>query len=118
MKTSRILLAGILLGAAVLSQAAAAQGEARRIEITARRFAFEPAEITLKKNEPVVLVIRSADVGHGLRCRELNLDLKVNKGATTEARFTPDKTGAFAAHCSVFCGSGHGQMILTIRVVE
>ena len=89
-----------------------------RIEITARRFAYSPAEITLKKGEPVVLVIKSADVAHGLHCGELNLDIKINKGAASEARFTPDKAGTFLAHCAVFCGSGHGQMTLTIRVVD
>ena len=89
-----------------------------RIEITARRFAYAPAEITLKKGQPVVLVLKSADVAHGLHCGELKLDIKINKGAASEARFTPDKAGTFLAHCAVFCGSGHGQMTLTIRVVD
>lgn len=91
---------------------------ATRIEITARRFQFAPAEITLKRGELAVLVVRSSDVAHGLRCRELNLDMTIGKGAATEARITPDKVGTFVAHCAVFCGSGHGQMILLIHVVE
>lgn len=111
-------LAGILLGAAILSQPSAAQTAPRQIEVTARRFAFEPAEITIKKGEPVVLMLKSGDVANGIRCRELNIDLKVNKGGTTEAHFTPDKVGNFVAHCAVFCGSGHGQMAITIHVVE
>ena len=44
-----------------------AQAAPRRIEVTARQFAFAPGEITLKKGQPVVLVLKSQDVGHGLR---------------------------------------------------
>jgi cytochrome c oxidase subunit II len=90
----------------------------RRVEITAKRFAFDPAEITLRRGEPVVLVLKSADVAHGLRFRELNLNLKVGAGATAEAQFTPEETGNFVGHCSVFCGRGHGSMILKMHVTE
>jgi cytochrome c oxidase subunit 2 len=72
----------------------------------------------LKKGQPVVLIVKSLDVAHGLRVRELNIDLKVKKGASSEVQFTPEKTGDFVGHCSVFCGSGHGSMKLTIHVVE
>jgi cytochrome c oxidase subunit II len=89
----------------------------RHIEVTAKRFAFEPAEITLKKGEAVDFVLTSSDVAHGIRIRELNLDLRTGKGKTAEATFTPTTTGTFVGHCSVFCGSGHGQMTLTIHVV-
>ncbi len=108
----------IVIGNSVAVHASDAKAAPNRIEITAKRFAFAPAEITLKKGEPAVLVLKSADVTHGLRCRELNLDIKSDKGAGTEVHITPDKTGIFIGHCAVFCGSGHGQMILTIRVVE
>src|SRR5665213_1856321 len=112
------ILSCIVVCTAALGHASDVPTTPNRIEITARRFAYVPAEITLKKGQPVVLVLMSADVAHGLRCRELNLDLKIKKGAATEASFTPDRAGIFFAHCAVFCGSGHGQMTLTIRVVE
>ena len=89
----------------------------RRVEVSAKRFAFEPAEITLKKGEAVDLVLTSSDVPHGVRIRELNLDLRAGKGKTADATLTPTATGTFVGHCSVFCGSGHGQMTLTIHVV-
>ncbi len=98
--------------------AVAAQTEAKTITITARRSTYEPAEITLKKGQPVVLIVKSLDVAHGLRLQELNIDLKVKKGGSSEVQFTPGKTGEFVGHCSVFCGSGHGSMKLTIHVVE
>lgn len=89
----------------------------RRVQIVARRFAFEPAEITVKRGESLELKLTSADVAHGLRIRELKIDLHASKGKTAAATFTPDKPGSFVGHCSVFCGAGHGQMTFTIHVV-
>jgi len=95
-----------------------AQGEPKRVEVTATRFNFSPAEITLKKGEPVVLVLKSTDTAHGLRFRELHVDMNVRAGSSTEVKFTPDKAGDFTGHCSVFCGSGHGTMALKLHVTE
>ncbi|HEY1901936.1 MAG TPA: cupredoxin domain-containing protein [Terracidiphilus sp.] len=95
-----------------------AEAAPRRIEVTAKRFAFTPGEITLKKGEPVVLVLKSIDVAHGIRIKELGVEVKVGKGQSNEVAFTPSKTGTFVAHCSVFCGAGHGTMALTVHVVD
>jgi cytochrome c oxidase subunit 2 len=120
MKMKYMLVPLLLIGAAFapLKSNVRAQAAPRRIEVTAKQFSFEPSEITVKKGEPVILVIKSADVAHGLRFRELNLNVKVDKGGTAELPFTPDKTGDFVGHCSVFCGSGHGEMALTMHVVN
>jgi cytochrome c oxidase subunit 2 len=90
----------------------------RRIEITARRFTYDPDVITLKENETVMLVLKSLDVTHGLRIRELGLDLKASKDRPAEELFTPRKAGEFTGHCSVFCGAKHGTMRITFHVVE
>jgi cytochrome c oxidase subunit II len=90
----------------------------KRIEVTAKKFSFEPTEITVKRGEPVVLVVKSMDVAHGIRFRELNVEVNVRAGSVGEAQFTPQKTGDFIGHCSVFCGSGHGSMALKLHVVE
>lgn len=113
-----LLCIGAITAGAFSVRAIRAQEAPRRIEITAKRFSFTPGEITLKKGQPVVLVLKSADVAHGLRFRELNLNVRVNKGGTAELNFTPDKIGDFVGHCSVFCGPGHGGMMLTLHVVE
>lgn len=112
-----ILVAGMMVSTALSAPLVRAQ-EPRRIEITAKRFIYEPGEITLKKGQPVVLVLKSVDVAHGLRVRELNVDVKIPAGGTQEVHFTPQKVGNFVAHCSVFCGPGHGSMALKLHVVE
>ncbi len=95
-----------------------AQPAPKTIEITAHRFSYEPAAITLKVGEPVVLVLKSEDVAHGLRIRELGVEFKVGAHATAQAQVTPTTAGDFVGHCYVFCGSGHASMALTVHVVE
>lgn len=90
----------------------------RRIDVVAKRFEYIPSELTLKKGEPVVLVLKSQDVAHGLKFKELKLDTEIKKNGTSELAFTPAKVGVFVGHCSHFCGSGHGSMILTLHVTE
>ncbi len=90
----------------------------RRIEIIAKRFTYDPDVITLKKGEPVVLVMHSIDVTHGIKVDELNLKSDdVEKGKETEIRFTPEKTGHYIGKCAHFCGKGHGSMTLQIDVL-
>jgi len=95
-----------------------AQDAPQRVQITAKRFDFTPGEITLKKGVPVVLVLTSTDVDHGLKFKELHIDIKAKKGQTSEVTFTPDQVGTFVGQCSVFCGSGHGSMKMTLHVTE
>jgi cytochrome c oxidase subunit 2 len=107
-----------LIPALFTPQLVHAQTAPRRIEVTAKRFDFIPAEITVKKGEPVVIVLKSVDVAHGLSFRGLGVNVKVGKGQTGELAFTPTKTGDFVGQCSIFCGAGHGRMKLTLHVVE
>jgi cytochrome c oxidase subunit 2 len=102
----------------VSTHAISAQVEPKRIEITAKRFFYDTPNITLKKGEPVTLVLHTVDAAHGLRIREFNVDIHAPAKGTAQATFTPDKTGDFVGHCSVFCGSRHGSMQLTLHVVE
>jgi cytochrome c oxidase subunit 2 len=113
-----IFVGCLAMGSLALSGFAPAPDAPQRIEVSVKKFAYTPAEITLKKGEPVVLVLTTEDVSHGLKFKELGLDSKINKGKPSELAFTPDKVGDFVGHCSVFCGSGHGSMTLTLHVTE
>jgi len=112
-----LFIAGALMGVLV-SRPSPAQDAPRRIEVVAKRFDFTPSEITLKKGVPVVIALTSKDVDHGLKFKDLNLSIKVKKGQTSEAAFTPAQVGTFVGQCSVFCGSGHGGMKMTLHVTE
>lgn len=119
MKWMRVIFcAAVLMGAAYLTPAVFAQTSPQRIEIAAKRFSYSPNEITVKEGQPVILVLKSLDTAHGLRFRDFNINLKVKAGHTVQVEFTPEKTGDFVGHCSVFCGSGHGSMKFKLHVVE
>ena len=109
------LAIGLAAAAPYLSAVA---GGTRRIVIEARRFDFTPGDVTVKKGEPVTIVLTSKDVDHGLKFKDFNVVLKAKKGETNEVTFTPDKAGEYIGQCSTFCGTGHGSMKLTLHVTE
>jgi cytochrome c oxidase subunit 2 len=81
------------------------------IEVTARKFAFEPATVEVVAGEHVHLVLRSADAVHGFAIRDLNIDVQIPKGGdAVTVDFTAPPPGRYDVACSEFCGSGHGQM--------
>jgi cytochrome c oxidase subunit 2 len=111
-----LVMSGCLTIALLLPAQSRAEGGVQRIEITAQRFNFMPGEITLKKGEPVILVLKSLDVDHGLRIREFGVNAIIKAGKTVEVKFTPNKSGDFIGHCSNFCGPGHGSMEIKLHV--
>jgi len=93
--------------------------EIRTIAVTAYRYSFEPETITVHEGEPVKLVLTSKDVTHGIANDDLGIaNTVIFKGKTSTVTFTPKKLGTYKVHCSVFCGIGHGDMVLTVNVIK
>jgi plastocyanin len=90
----------------------------RVIKITAKKFEFNPATITLKKGEPVVLEFTTLDVMHGFNCPDLGVRCDIKPGETSQISVIPQKAGSFTFTCDVYCGEGHDGMNGTIKVVE
>ena len=115
--TVALLASALLPGLVVYTRANAVPAE-RVIHITAKRFDFSPDSITLKKGEPVVFELSSADREHGFNLRAFGIRTNVSPGKVTRVRLTPDKTGEFTFSCDVFCGDGHEEMTGTVVVTE
>jgi cytochrome c oxidase subunit 2 len=94
-----------------------AQPEPRVIPIVARKFEFEPAQVTLKLGEPVVFELTTADVHMGFDAFGLGLHADIVPGKPVRVPFTPSKVGEFDFVCDVFCGSGHEDMGGVIKVL-
>jgi cytochrome c oxidase subunit II len=92
------------------------QAPGRVIPISAKRFAFNPAQITVKKGETVTLRLTSEDVTHGFYMKPLKIDEEITPGKPTDVTITPQTAGTFTTICDHFCGSGHGNMHMTIVV--
>ncbi len=88
----------------------------RVVHVAAKRFQFTPSEVTLRRGERVKLVLESEDVVHGFFSRALGLDADIHPGSPTEVVLTPQTAGRFLVICDHFCGSGHGNMNLTVVV--
>jgi cytochrome c oxidase subunit 2 len=100
----------------IIAQAAAPREKV--VHVSAKRFEYSPAHLTLKKGVPVVLELSSDDVLMGLNIPDFNVRGDMEPGKVTRVRFVPDKTGTFAFLCDIFCGSGHERMQGTITVVD
>lgn len=98
-------------GPALLGQeSSAAAGGTDTIQMSAKKYEFDPAEITVKQGQHVKLVITATDRDHGFKLDAYNVDQRLKKGVATPVEFTADKTGTFPFECSVVCGLGHKRM--------
>jgi cytochrome c oxidase subunit 2 len=114
----RLLAAGIVTAAgAFFGAGGLAQAKERVIRVTARKFAFLPHEIQLKKGVPVVLEFVTADVVMGFNAPDLNARTDIVPGKVARLRLVPDRAGTFVFLCDVFCGDGHEGMSGEIHVV-
>ena len=116
---------GIALGALTpkgnlvrAQESANAAVEPKVIEITAKKYDFSPSQITLKKGEPVILRLLSADRVHGFMSRPLKIDTDITPGKAKDIAVTPATAGDFTVICDHYCGTCHGNMKMKVAVVE
>ncbi|HCT60891.1 MULTISPECIES: cupredoxin domain-containing protein [Acidobacterium] len=86
------------------------------IVVHARRFAFVPAQITLRVGQPVRLVFVSDDVTHSITIPGLGIDLPIRRGYPAEIVVTPSRRGDFRGECTHYCGAGHDRMKFVVHV--
>ena len=111
------LTLGFVVLLAVTNASTVKADEANRvIDITAKRFAFTPNTVTLKKGEKVTLRLHSEDVTHGFFMRALKIDEVIEPGQTKDIVVHPQSAGSSTTICDHFCGANHGNMNMTIVV--
>ena len=117
----RTLALVMLLTTATLSGDGAGQPQStpRIVEITAERFEFWPAEVTMTESEVVELRLRSDDTAHGFRLVGTTTSVvipKRGKGVVT-ATLTGLTPGTYTFECHRMCGAGHHFMRGVLKVV-
>ena len=91
--------------------------EPRVIEVIAKRFAFEPAEIDVPVGEKVTLAVRTADGVHGIEIKKFRIKKEIPRGTSpVMIEFTATEAGRFPIVCSEYCGDGHEDMKGTLVV--
>lgn len=84
--------------------------EVREFKMTAKKYQFDPAVITVKQGDKVRLIITATDRDHGFKLDEYGINQKLKKDDPATVEFTADKPGTFVFRCSEFCGFGHPRM--------
>jgi heme/copper-type cytochrome/quinol oxidase subunit 2 len=64
----------------------------------------------------VVATLSSAARSVGLFSRQLKIDGLIEPGKTLEVKLTPQTPGTYTVICHHFCGTGHGNMKMSIVV--
>src|SRR5437762_9818981 len=84
---------------------------AERINITMKKYEFVPSEVHVKRGQPVLFVVTSADTQHGFHVGEFGINEPVKKGQTAEVEFESDRAGTYSMQCSIVCGAMHDDMV-------
>lgn len=104
-----ILVFSFLITVAAIGQESSAAAP-HEVQVTAKKYEFNPDVITVKKGEHVKLVITATDRDHGFKLDAFKINQHLKKGEPATVEFTADKAGEFPFQCSVICGMGHGHM--------
>lgn len=116
MKISPVLIAAAF--ACAMSTSVIASPAPQSINVTASNWKFAPAEITVHLNQPVTLHLSSSEGVHGIASSDLGIaSTMLAPGSKKDVTFTPTKAGTYTIHCSMFCGNGHANMTLVVKVV-
>ena len=75
--------------------------------IDATNFEFSIKEIRVKQGDTVKLTLNNAEGFHALKVEGYNKEVQGGKTIS----FVADKKGEFDYVCSVFCGTGHEEMV-------
>ena len=77
---------------------------ARRIEVDATSFEFDPDEITVTAGEDVSIVLSSDDLLHDFTIDEVDVHVAADRGETAEGGLRADEPGEYTYYCTV---AGH-----------
>ncbi|MBK6971194.1 MAG: cupredoxin domain-containing protein [Candidatus Microthrix sp.] len=77
---------------------------ARRIDVNATSFAYDPDEITVDTGEDVAIVLTSDDLLHDFVIDELDVHVAADRDETAEGGLRADTAGEYTYYCTV---AGH-----------
>jgi len=91
------LLAGVVLAAGVVAQSK------RDVNVSARKYGFEPAEIRVQQDDLVYVTFTAEDIAHSFTISDdhYRIDRRAEPGKPASFRFRADKPGTFEIRCTL-----------------
>jgi len=77
------------------------------LEMRARKYDFEPAEVRVKMGQVVELHLTAADRKHGFELKPFGIQTELPEGQPVTVRFLANQRGEFGFKCDILCGVGH-----------
>jgi len=87
-----------------------ADSEVKEFTVRAFQFRFEPDTLEVNLGDTVVLNAYTADVPHGLKIPQYDIDMKLTSDTPVTVEFVANKEGTYPFYCSIPCGGGHRGM--------
>jgi cytochrome c oxidase subunit 2 len=88
------------------------------VQMVAKMWAFDPAEVRLPPGSEVDLYLSALDVTHGLYIEHTNVNLMAVPGSVNAARVRFDHEGVYNMICHEYCGIGHQNMMGRIVIAK
>lgn len=107
----RTWAAAALAMVGVRRPARAQEPEGRHVlTMVARRYAFEPEVLDVRRNDVVNLTITSEDIAHSFTVDAYRIQKRIPPGGSVTFEFRADEAGRFPYYCSMRAESGCADM--------
>jgi cytochrome c oxidase subunit 2 len=74
-------------------------------------------EIRVPAGKPVKFILSAADVLHGFYLPDFRVKMDMIPGRVTTLWVQPDRPGSYQIYCTVYCGTGHSNMLARLIVM-
>ena len=74
-------------------------------------------EIRVPAGKPVKFILSAADVLHGFYLPDFRVKMDMIPGRATTLLVEPDRPGSYQIYCTVYCGTGHSNMLARLIVM-
>jgi cytochrome c oxidase subunit 2 len=99
---------------------------ATEVHVNARQWMYEIKypdgrtainEIRVPAGTPVKFILSAADVLHGFYLPDFRVKMDMIPGRVTTLWVQPDRPGSYQIYCTVYCGTGHSNMLAQLIVM-